>query len=101
VPLIENRQFLIWSSTYFLILVVVGFLADLAGFPVSGDEITELVAFIVIFPAAILGISITLTAIFHIIEHKNYEWFLLIIILAYVGAYLYGFLVASKTKDAL
>ena len=99
-PLIENRRFLIWSSTYFLIVVALAYLVAYAEFPVSRDAFVESAAFVITVPAALLVLAATLSALIHVLEHKNYRWLFPIIILAYVGAYLYGFLVAAKMKSS-
>ncbi len=99
--LIENRRFLIWSGTYFLIVAALGYLVVFAEFPVPRDVFAESAAAVVItLPAALLVLGATLSALIHVFEHKNYRWLFPILILAYVGAYLYGFLVASNMKNS-
>ncbi len=98
--LIENRRFLIWSSTYFLIVAALGYLVVFAEFPVPRDVFVESpVSLVITLPAALLVLGATLSALIHVFEHKNYRWLFPIIVLAYVGAYLYGFLVASDPEN--
>ena len=97
--LIENRRFLIWSGTYFLVVAVLGYLVVFAEFPVPRDVFVDSpVSLILTLPAALLVLAATLSALMHVFEYKNYRWLFPIIILAYVGAYLYGFLVASESQ---
>jgi len=100
--LIENRRFLIWSGIYFLVVAALGYLVVLAEFPAPRDVFVKSpVFFVVVLPACLLVFGATLSALIHVFEHKNYRWLLPILILAYVGAYLYGFLVASDPKSNL
>jgi hypothetical protein len=80
-------------------VAALAYLAAYAEYPVSRNEFVGSVAFVITLPAALLVLGATLSALIHVFEHKNYRWLLPIVILAYVGAYLYGFLVAAKTKS--
>ena len=81
-------------------MVALGYLVEFAEFPVSRDVLVESpVPFVLTLPAALLVVGTTLSALIHVFERKNWRWLFPIFILVYVGAYLYGFLVASDSKS--
>jgi len=81
-------------------VAALGYLVVYADFPIPHDELAESATSAVIaFSAALLAMVVTLLALIHIIEHGNYRWLAPIFLFAYVGAYLYGFVVASRAKS--
>jgi hypothetical protein len=98
--LIENRRYLIWSGTYFLAVVVFGYSVVLLGFPVSEEVMREsALGLIATTLAGLIAISTTLSALAHMITHKNYGWLVPTLFLVFVSAYLYGFFVATRPNS--
>ena len=53
---------------------------------------------VIALPAALFAGFTTLSAMRHMIVHKNYGWLVSTVFLVFVSAYLYGLLVATKQK---
>jgi len=70
-----------------------------ADLPNLRDESVEsMITFAATLFAALLVLATMISALIHVIANKNWRWLFPIVVLAYVGAYFYGFVVASNPK---
>ena len=98
--MIENRRYLIWSVTYFLVVVALGYSVILFGFPVSEEVMRDsTLAYMATALAGLFALLTTLSALGHMISHKNYGWLALTLVLVFVSAYLYGLLEVTGRKQ--
>ena len=97
--MIENRRYLIWSGAYFLAVVVFGYSVILLGYPISEEVMRDsTVAFVATALAGLFALLTTLSALGHMISHKNYGWLVLTFFLVFVSAYLYGLIEVTGRK---
>ena len=98
-PIIENRKFLVWSGAYFVIVVAVGLGSLHLGFPFDGAGFhSSLIAKILTALAGILAVLVTTSALIHIFSNRRFVWLIPLTFTAYVGAFLYGYFVASNPE---
>ena len=98
--LVADRRFLIWSGGYFIAVAILAYMVVDLGIPVSRDIFIASPLFLVItVPLALLQLAVTLSAFAHIFDQKNYWWLIPMFLIGNGGAYLYGFLVATKAQN--
>ena len=97
--MIESRRFLAWSGLFIIFSWVLGISILEWSFPVAAtDAVRNALFFGLGLPCAILAIAVFIDGLRCVFESRDYIWLWAFVLLAFGGAYLYGFLVASKVK---
>ena len=97
---IENRRYLSWSGLFLLSLTAMGWMLKEEGLGIT--QVTAAAAIlayaIAILTVGLIVLTTTYAALWH--SHKNDEpgWFWVIIFTGPLGAYLYGYLVATAGR---
>ena len=98
--MIESRKFLVRSGLYIVFVWALAFSILEWSFPVAAtDTVRKIFGFSLGLPCAILAIAVFIDGLRSVFESRNYVWLWAFALLAFGGAYLYGFFVASKVEN--
>ncbi|NOX69465.1 MAG: hypothetical protein GXP15_09785 [Gammaproteobacteria bacterium] len=98
--MVESRKFLVWSGLFILFVWVLGFSITEWSFPIAAtDTVRNIFGFGLGFPSAVLAMAVFIDGLRSVFESRNYVWLWAFVFLAFGGAYLYGFLVASRIEN--
>ena len=97
--MIDDRQFLTRSIVFVGVVFSIMTLLELFFAGYRDHFFLEVLVFILAFITALLMLAIMIDAIGEIIVQRHYAWLLAIAMLSVAGAYLYGYLVATR-KDS-
>lgn len=99
--MVASRKFLTWSGLFIVSVAALSFSIVEWSFPVDRtDTVTKLIGLGLGLPCALIALGVTVDAVGNILESRRYAWLWAIVLLAVVGAYLYGFVVASRASNA-
>ena len=97
--LVESRKFLVWSGLYIVFVSVLAISMLEWSFPVAvTDTNRNIVGLVLGIPCAAIAFATFLDGLVHIFESRRYAWLIGFVLLGFGGAYLYGFLVASRDE---
>ena len=100
-PLIANRKLLNWTGAYFVAFAMVAVCSFHYGVPFDAETLRASPFYYVFaIPAFLIVMGVTISALIHIFEHRRFGWLIPIVFTAYLGAFLYGYAVASNPKFA-
>ena len=97
--LVESRKFLVWSGLYIVFVSVLAISMMEWSFPVAAtDTNRNIVGLVLGLPCVVIAFAIFFDGLVHVFESRRYAWLIGFVLLAFGGAYLYGFLVASRVE---
>lgn len=98
--MIEDRRFLVWSGLFIALVMALGYSILEWSFPLAAtDTVRRLFGFVLGVPCTLIASAVFIDGLRKVFESRDYAWLWAFVFLAFGGAYLYGFLVASRDND--